>query len=80
MNDWERARVFGADRPTKRRSSEQACDASYLRGGRCPHAAKHTHRTVEGDTLHLCGVHYQLLLRHERRESAPDLLARWRER
>lgn len=55
------------------------CEASYLRGGRCPHAAKHVHHDEAGDRWNLCGIHFRTITRRERRGSAPDLVAQWRE-
>lgn len=58
---------------------EGQCEASYLRGARCPHAAKHVHRTQQGDKLLLCGLHLRTILRRERLGSDEELARRWRE-
>ena len=55
------------------------CQARYADGTACPHAAKHTHRTQQGDRLQLCGIHLRTILRRERLGSDEELAARWRE-
>ena len=71
-------RMAGAS--PRRRSSEGQCDATLNRGARCCYAAKHTHRTQQGDKLSLCDVHLRTILRRERLGSDEELTARWRER
>lgn len=56
------------------------CEAYYLSGGRCPHAAKHTHRDQFGDRWNLCGLHFRTILRREEHGTPGELVARWRER
>lgn len=76
--DW--AEEMQAKPPGKRRRTiDGGCSARFVDGTKCPHAARHHHRTQAGDLLALCGVHMRTILRRERLGSDEELTARWRE-